>query len=71
MRSSFIITLLFSVVLLLTVTPAQAQQSFTCQFTGGPRARQPTSFNGVPGAQPGPVGAPCGDSAGSTGVVRP
>jgi len=44
---------------------------FTCQFTDGPRAGQSTSFYGVPGAQPGPVGAPCGDSAGSTGVIRP
>ncbi|HXQ39848.1 MAG TPA: hypothetical protein VN821_01180 [Candidatus Udaeobacter sp.] len=44
---------------------------FTCQFTGGPLAGRSASFYGIPGAQPGPVGAACGDSVGSTGLIRP
>lgn len=43
--------------------------SATCQFTAGPRTGQIIDFQGVPGARPGPMGLPCQDGMGSTGII--
>ena len=54
---------------LLVPRPAQAQQlTHTCKFNQGPRARQTIAYTS---AQPIPVGSPCRDGAGSTGVAVP
>ena len=48
---------------------AQAQLSFTCGFSSGPRAGQSQSYAGVAGIQAAPVGTHCADGQGSTGTV--
>lgn len=66
-------------------SPAQQQQqpmqqqlgqlppgvTLTCRFTYGPAMGQTRNFMGVPGANPGLVGGPCSDGAGSVGVGVP
>lgn len=70
MRAPFFAGLMLSALSILWVAPAAAQQqSFTCQFGSGPRAGSTVSFEGVQGALPGPVGTPCGDGHGSSGVL--
>jgi hypothetical protein len=44
--------------------------SFTCKYTAGPKAGQTQNFAGVPGVAPAPVGAPCTDGQGSSGVAQ-
>lgn len=51
--------------------PMPPGKSFTCQFDNGPRAGQFQTYAGVTGMQPLPVGAPCADGQGSTGVAIP
>ena len=48
----------------------QPTLTLTCQFTQGPRAGQTQSYAGVPGIQPIPIGAPCQDGQGSSGVAH-
>jgi hypothetical protein len=43
--------------------------SLTCRFTIGPRAGLIFDFTGLPGALPGPIGAPCQDGMGSAGDI--
>jgi hypothetical protein len=62
--------LMLSALCILLIKPASAQQeSFTCQFNSGARAGSTFNFEGVPGALPGPVGTPCRDGQGSSGVL--
>ena len=51
--------------------PPAPTTSSTCQFNNGPRAGQIQSYAGVTGIQPIPIGAPCTDGQGSTGVAVP
>ncbi len=58
--------LLTSLIVLSSPSGAQQPPSRTCQFNAGPRAGQRQSY---PQAQPIPVGSPCQDGQGSTGLA--
>ena len=45
------------------------QQSLICKFHVGPRAGSTIDFTGVRGARAGPLGAPCQDGLGSSGIL--
>ena len=45
--------------------------SLTCKYNTGPKAGQTQSFQGVPGVQAIPVGAPCTDGVANFGVAVP
>ncbi|HJP69478.1 MAG TPA: hypothetical protein VJ846_11295 [Sphingomicrobium sp.] len=49
--------------------PTRRDMTFICRFDDGPRAGQTQSYAGVTGIQSFPVGAPCTDGQGSTGVA--
>jgi hypothetical protein len=46
------------------------RMSLICKYTAGPKAGQTQNFAGVPGITPAPVGAPCTDGQGSSGVAE-
>jgi len=45
------------------------ETTFTCRFDSGPRAGQTQNYAGVTGIRSFPVGAPCTDGQGSTGIA--
>lgn len=47
----------------------QQQSTSTCRFTSGPRSGSTVDFSATPGVAAVPVGSPCGDMTGSTGVA--
>jgi hypothetical protein len=64
----YVVVRVISVALLLGVaTGARAELSSTCKFNQGPRAGQTQSYKDQ--VQPIPVGSPCQDGQGSTGVA--
>jgi hypothetical protein len=44
--------------------------SLTCRFTNGPRAGQEQTFPAAPGVTPIPIGSPCSDGLGSSGIAQ-
>lgn len=52
-------------------SPPRQEMTFTCRFDSGPRAGQNQNYAGVTGIRSFPVGAPCTDGQGSTGIAIP
>ena len=67
-RMCLSLTLICLVALLVPSAGLAQALAHTCQFNAGPRAGQQQSY---PQVQPIPVGSPCQDGAGSTGVAVP
>ena len=49
--------------------PSAQQTTSTCKFNSGPRAGSSVDFSATPGVAAVPVGSPCADMTGSTGVA--